>query len=388
VAVFFRFYSLQRTVICALATLAASVALTTAMAAPLHLYLLWGLLVGLASGVVAPVLGKVVASRWFEGGAGLAMGIFSASAQTGQVVLAPALGALVERFGWRAAAAAMAGVAGAAVAPAALLLRDSPAAMGLAPYGAPPPGSGGPALPPPPPPPPPPEARRPSLAAIFWGPCAELRRLAADADFLLLAFTFFVCGGSTNGLIGVHLVPAAVDSGLTETASAGFLAVIGVFDIAGTLLAGWLTDRCDARRLLAFFYFFRGAALVLLPLALAAGQAALWPFAVVYGLDWVATVPPTAALCSSCFGRERSNVAFAWLFCAHQLGAAAASAGAGAARTALGSYSAAFWAAGGLCVLAAGAALRVGQPGAAAPQKAEESGPLVAADGARAPAAQ
>ena len=374
VATFFRFFSLQRTVVAALLLLVVAVSLTVAMRAPWQLFALWGLLVGVGSSVVAPVLGKVVASRWFEARAGLAMGLFSASAQTGQVALAPALGALVERFGWRAASAAMAAVAGAAVLPAVALLRDSPASLGLAPYGAapsdgaPPPP---PLVPPVPPPPPPPSL----LSAIVVGPCTELFRLLRSADFLLLAFSFFVCGASTNGLIGVHLIPACVDSGLSETASAGFLAVIGMFDILGTLLSGWLTDRCDSRRLLCFFYFFRGAALLLLPLALAAGQAALWPFAVVYGLDWVATVPPTAALCTQCFGKERSNVAFAWLFCAHQLGAAAASAGAGGARTALGSYTLVFYAAGGVCVLAAASVLCVRRrrgAGGGPPEKAEE----------------
>jgi predicted MFS family arabinose efflux permease len=369
VAAFFRFFSLQRTVVCALLVLAVAVSLTTAMRTAWHLYVLWGLLVGVGSSVVAPVLGKVVASRWFEARAGLAMGLFSASAQTGQVALAPALGALVERFGWRIAAAAMAGVAGAAVVPAVVLLRDSPASVGCAPYGAKPVVEG---APPPPPPPP------PSFSAIVVGPCGELLHLLRDSNFLLLSASFFVCGASTNGLIGVHLVPACVDVGLSETASAGFLAVIGVFDILGTLFSGWLTDRCDSRHLLCFFYFFRGAALVLLPLALSAGQAALWPFAVVYGLDWVATVPPTAALCTHCFGKERSNVAFAWCFCAHQIGAAAASAGAGGVRTALGSYSLIFYASGGLCVITAAAVLCVGRRGGAAEESAE-SGGLVAA---------
>ena len=366
-ASFMRLYSLQCTVVAALLCLAAGTALTRAMALPVHLYLLWGVVVGAGSGIVAPVLGKVVANRWFAKGAGLVMGLFSASAQTGQVVLAPALGALTERWGWRSAAAAMAAVALAAVAPALLLLRDSPQGCGVAAYGAvaDPPLSaaeeGGavdaPApLPQPPPAPPPPSA----LAAIFLAPVAELCALVYERDFLLLALSFFVCGASTNGLIGVHLVPACVDEGMSETASAGFLAVIGVFDIFGTIASGWLSDRVSSRLLLCIFYFLRGAALLLLPLALRAGPAGLYPFAVIYGLDWVSTVPPTAALCTLCFGKERSAVAFGWVLCAHQVGAAAASAGAGVARTLLASYTQVFYASGALCICTAGLVLLIG----------------------------
>ena len=384
-ASFIKLYSLQRTVIAALLCLAAGTALTRAMTQPEHLYLLWGVVVGAGSGIVAPVLGKVVANRWFAKGTGLAMGLFSASAQTGQVVLAPAMGALTERWGWRSAAAAMAAAALAAVAPALLFLRDSPEGCGVAAYGAlaDPPLSAeegeavespAPAPHPPPAPPPPPSA----LAAIFLAPVAELCVLVHDRNFMLLALSFFVCGASTNGLIGVHLVPACVDEGMSETASAGFLAVIGVFDIVGTIASGWLSDRLDSRLLLCAFYLLRGAALCLLPLALRAGYAGLYPFAVIYGLDWVSTVPPTAALCTLCFGKERSAVAFAWALCAHQVGAAAASAGAGVARTLLGQYAQVFYASGALCMCTAGLVLLIGGGKRAREEEGEgERGSLV-----------
>jgi sugar phosphate permease len=354
VATFMRLYSLRRTVLVALLFLIFGTTLTIVMTTPVHLYLLWGLIVGLGSGVVAPVLGKVISGRWFSKGASTAMGLFSASAQTGQVLLAPALGALTERYGWRSASIALAIVAGAAILPVLLGLKDHPEEIGVRAYGAIPTEAEDAVRAPSP------SASPTQLRDIFTLPFVELRRLVQRRDFVLIALSFFVCGASTNGLIGVHLVPACVDSGLTETSSAGFLAVIGIFDIVGTLISGWLTDRWgNSRRLLSFFYFFRGAALIFLPWALRLGPAALWPYAVVYGLDWVSTVPPTAQLCVECFGKESSNVAFAWVLFFHQVGAAAASAGAGAARTSLGTYSHVFFASGGLCILTAALVLLI-----------------------------
>lgn len=380
-ASFMRSHSLRLTVLAALLLLTLGTALTTAMQTPAHLYLLWGVIVGFGSGVIAPVLGKVISGRWFAKGAGTAMGLFSASAQTGQVVLAPLLGALVEKHGWRSASTAMASVAGAAILPVLLVMKDHPEEVGARAYGALPTAEEDPAGVQDAAPPPPPPSPAAPLRDIFLLPLVELGGLGQRADFLLLALSFFVCGASTNGLIGVHLVPACVDAGMTETESAGFLAVIGVFDIVGTVVSGWLTDRCSSRGLLCCYYFFRGAALIFLPWALRLGPAALWPYAVVYGLDWVATVPPTAQLCVECFGKERSNVAFAWVLFFHQVGAAAASAGAGAARTAQGSYAQAFFASGGLCILTAALVLfipvgKAGVGGALAGQAPQPQGEL------------
>ena len=207
-------------------------------------------------------------------------------------------------------------------------------------------------------------AAPPDPVSPFLLPLVVLRELSGRTDFWLLAASFFVCGASTNGLIAVHLIPACIDRGIPEVQAAGFLGGIGVFDIVGTVASGALTDRYDARVLLAVYYAFRGVALVLLPWALRLGLAGMWPFAVLYGLDWVATVPPTAALCSACFGARRSAIAFAWCLCCHQIGAAAIAAVAGVLRTELGSYEWAFWSSGALCVLTAAVVLCI-QCGAA-----------------------
>jgi predicted MFS family arabinose efflux permease len=197
----------------------------------------------------------------------------------------------------------------------------------------------------------------------FTTPVAVLRAVAPDRNFLLLAASFCVCGASTNGLISTTIVPACIDHGWGAEAASGFLSGIGVFDIIGTVASGWLSDRYDSRRLLFAYYGLRGVALLLLPSALRLSLAGMWPWAVLYGLDWIATVPPTARLCSDCFGKERSAVVFAWLLAAHQVGAAAAAAGAGAVRTGAGSYSSAYFFSGALCVATALGVLLIAPPG-------------------------
>lgn len=177
--------------------------------------------------------------------------------------------------------------------------------------------------------------------------------------FWLLAGTFFVCGATTNGLISTHLIPAAHDHGITQITAAGLLALIGVFDVVGTTASGWLTDRYDPRKLLVAYYGLRGTSLLALPMVFDSANAAMLAFIVVYGLDWVATVPPTAALATTHFGIERAGVVFAWVFASHQLGAAAAAWAAGFVRTATGEYTGAFLAAGALALAAAGAALLI-----------------------------
>ncbi|HEX2093716.1 MAG TPA: MFS transporter [Longimicrobiaceae bacterium] len=335
----------RRTMLASLAVTAAGVAATSLMREPWQLVLLWGVVVGGGTGMTALVLGATVASRWFHTRRGLVMGVLTASTATGQLVFLPAMARLVESSGWRAAVVGIAAVGVVVLPLVALLMRDSPREVGLAPYG----GTEADAVP---------ErgGSNPAAAAL-----AALRDGLRSRDFLLLAATFFICGASTNGLIGTHLVPAAHDHGIPEVAAAGLLAAMGVFDFVGTTLSGWLSDRWDPRRLLAWYYGLRGASLALLPAALAGPEPARWAFAVFYGLDWIATVPPTVRLTAGAFGTERVGVMFGWVVAAHQLGAATAAFGAGLTRTTLGDYGVAFWAAGALCAVAAALALRVGR---------------------------
>jgi predicted MFS family arabinose efflux permease len=266
------------------------------------------------------------------------VGALTAAGATGQLIFLPLLAALAEGPGWRWSAAAVS-IGTLLVMPlVAIFLRNSPADAGLRPYGAP---ADTPIAPPIPP-------ANPVGTAL-----RVLREASRTGAFWLLAGSFAICGATTNGLIGTHLIPAAHDHGLSETTAAGLLALVGLFDIAGTLGSGWLTDRMDPRRLLLWYYGLRGVSLLVLAPALADGGPGLVGFVVVYGLDWVATVPPTVALCHEVFGREKGTVVFGWVFAAHQLGAAAAASAAGFLRTVLGDYLVAFLSAAALCAVAA-----------------------------------
>jgi sugar phosphate permease len=312
------------------------------MNAPWQLDLLWGVVVGSATGAVSVPLAATVATRWFSSRRGLVTGILTASNASGQMIFLPGLALLATNFGWRYAALTVAAVAILLVFPlVAIFVRDRPQAVGLEPYGAAEPV------------PVPERSARPFRPAID-GLLVGVR----SRTFWLLVATFFICGLSTNGLIGTHLIPAAIDHHMTAVAGASLLALMGVFDVIGTTASGWLTDRLDPRRLLAWYYALRGLAVVALPFAFGS-TAALIAFAVFYGLDWVATVPPTVALTADTFGLERTGVVFAWVFAAHQLGAAFAAWAAGASRGWFGSYTFAFVSAGVLCLLAAGLSLRI-----------------------------
>jgi len=331
-------FGIRRVVLFALGSVAIGSGLTVWMTAAWQLVVLWGAVVGLGTGAMAGVLAATVATRWFVARRGLVVGALTAAGATGQLVFLPLLAALAEGPGWRWASVAVA-VGALLVMPLVLaFLHNSPASVGLRPYGAP---DTDPILPPAP------------LANPVRTALRTLREASGTGAFWLLAGSFAICGATTNGLIGTHLIPAAHDHGISETSAAGLLALVGVFDIAGTLASGWLTDRIDPRRLLLWYYGFRGVSLLVLAPALADGGIGLVGFVVVYGLDWVATVPPTVALCQEIWGRERGTVVFGWVFAAHQLGAAAAASAAGAARTALGDYVLTFLVAAGLCVVAA-----------------------------------
>jgi sugar phosphate permease len=304
---------------------------------------LWGVLVGAGTGSMAGVLAATVANRWFVARRGLVTGVLTAASATGQLVFLPLLASLAVNQGWRWASLTVALSALVAIPVVALLMRDDPARIGLRPFGAaadyrPAARIGNP------------------FAAAFGGLTRGLR----SVDFWLLASSFFICGASTNGLIGTHLIPASVDHGIAEVTAASMLALIGLFDVIGTTVSGWLTDRLDSRWLLFWYYGLRGLSLLFLPFALSSSYLVLLAFIVFYGLDWVATVPPTIALCTRIFGREQAAIVFGWVFAAHQFGSAFAAFGAGALRTWLGDYQVTFITAGLLCLIASGLVIRIG----------------------------
>jgi sugar phosphate permease len=346
-AAFMNRFGIRRVVICALLLIAIGVGLTTLMRTPWQLALLWGVVVGTGTGSMAGVLATTVANRWFVARRGLVTGLLTAAGATGQLAFLPGLAALAVNVGWRYASLTVAASALLAVPIVALLMRDSPRRLGLRPYGATDQDAGETA----------PAAGNPFSAAV-----SGLTRSFRSVDFWLLAGSFFICGATTNGLIGTHLIPASVDHGIPEVTAASMLALIGVFDIVGTTASGWLTDRMDPRWLLFGYYGLRGLSLLLLPFALGSAYLTLILFIVFYGLDWVATVPPTIALSANVLGRPSAGIVFGWVFASHQVGAAFAASGAGILRTWLGDYQVAFISAGLMCMIASGLVIRIRRP--------------------------
>jgi sugar phosphate permease len=335
-------FGLRRVMLAAVALLAVAVALTTRMQAAWHLMLLWGVLVGAGTGVTSMVLAAIVATRWFDARRGVVLGALSAANATGQLVFLPLLATLAGQRGWRAATLVVAGASVVVFVVVLIFMRDRPEDLGLRPYGQAP------------------DAGAASRARAL-APLAALRHAAGSRAFWILGGTFFVCGASTNGLIGTHLIAACHDYGIPQVRSAQLLALMGIFDILGTTASGWLTDRYSSRHLLFGYYTLRGLSLLYLPFTLSQGAHGLGWFAVFYGLDWIATVPPTVRLTSEAFGRENTGVIYGWIGASHQLGASMAAFGAGAIRTALGDYRVAFWIAGGLCILAGLSFLTLGR---------------------------
>ncbi|MDK9499176.1 MFS transporter [Streptomyces katrae] len=328
-------FGIRKVVAVALTVIAGGSLATVWMTAAWQLVLFWGVLVGLGSGSMALAFAATVTNRWFTARRGLVTGILTAAGASGQLIFLPLLSWLVENHGWRPASVTVALAALAVVPFVWLLLRDHPADVGLAPYG----GAYEPK------PAPVPGAARRAVGVLF--------RAARTGPFWLLAGTFAICGASTNGLVRTHFTPAAHDHGMPVTAAAGLLAVIGVFDVLGTIASGWFTDRFEARRLLAVYYALRGVSLMFLPVLLAPSvHPPMVFFIVFYGLDWVATVPPTIALCREHYGQD-SAVVFGWVLASHQVGAALVAFLGGVARDALGSYDLVWYAAGGLCAVAA-----------------------------------
>jgi sugar phosphate permease len=339
----------RTTIVISLVLVASGVALTPLMTAPWQLVLLWGVVVGTGTGMTALVLGATVVNRWFSEQRGLVMGMLTASTATGQLLFLPLLAMIVQEVGWRAAVLGVACAALVIVPLVMLLMRERPRDVGLAPFGrteieaAPPRSTGNP----------------------FGIAIAALLEGSRSRDFWLLFGTFFICGLSTNGLIGTHLIAACFDAGIPEVRAAGLLAMMGIFDLVGTTLSGWLSDRYNNRYLLAWYYGLRGLSLLWLPFALDISFFGLSLFAVFYGLDWIATVPPTVRLTTNAFGREKAPMMFGWIFTGHQLGAAVAAFGAGVLRTAMDGYLEAFLLAGLACFVAVAMSLMIGRQPAA-----------------------
>ncbi|MGI5376207.1 MFS transporter [Streptomyces sp. CA-251387] len=330
-------FGIRRVVAAALTLISVGSGLTVWMTAAWQLLLCWGLLVGLGTGSMALAFAATVTNRWFTERSGLVTGILTAASASGQLIFLPVMSLMITRLDdWRPAAVTVSLAALAVVPLVWLLLRDHPADVGVKPYGAqefvPKPA-------------PVPGAARRAVKVLFSA--------ARTGPFWLLAGTFAICGASTNGLVQTHFVPAAHDHGMPVTAAASLLAVIGVFDVVGTVASGWLTDRFEPRRLLAVYYALRGISLLFLPMLLAPSvHPPMIFFIVFYGLDWVATVPPTVALCREQYGDD-SAIVFGWVLASHQVGAALVAVLGGVARDVFGTYDMVWYASGALCAAAA-----------------------------------
>ncbi len=339
-------FGIRRVVACALVLVAAGNGLTVFMTASWQLVLTWGLLVGVGVGSMSMPFVATITGRWFVRHRGLVTGVLTAAGATGQLIFLPLIAALADEHGWRVPALVVAATALAVVPLVLLFIRDHPADMGVTAYGAPP---GDVALSVP-------------AGAGAGRALTVLASIARTRGFWLLAGGFAVCGASTNGLVGTHFVTAAHDHGMPATTAAGLLAVIGIFDVAGTILSGWLTDLLDPRYLLLAYYTLRGLSLLILPSLFAPEtEPSMWVFIIFYGLDWIATVPPTVALCREMFGAD-GPIAFGWVFASHQIGAAAAATGAGLVRDLRGSYDLAWLLAGALCGAAAVMSILIRRP--------------------------
>ena len=331
-------FGIRRVTSAALVLVAAGSGLTVFVRQGWELVLTWGLLIGVGTGSMAMVFAATVANRWFVARRGLVMGVLTAAGATGQLLFLPVMAALVRYVDWRAASLVVTAAALLVVPFVIVVLRNYPEDAGVRAYGAPADV---------------PDAPRPDPSQAVRRALRALSTAARTKTFWALAGGFAICGATTNGLVGTHFIPSAHDHGMAETTAAGLLAVVGIFDIVGTIVSGALTDRIDPRVLLVTYYFFRGVGLLVLPWLLSDRiHPSMLVFIVIYGLDWVATVPPTVALCRQAFGAE-GTIVFGWVFASHQLGAAVAASVAGFIRDQTGQYTLAWFGAAGLCAIAA-----------------------------------
>ena len=337
-------FTVRKVVMSALTLVAISSTSTIFMTQPWHLWALWGIGVGVGTGSMALVFAATIANRWFVARKGIVIGALTAATASGQLVFLPMLSYFAINYGWKSVSLTV-GTAAALVIPFIyFFLKEKPEALGMTPYGAPS------------------DWQPPAPNELSAGRIAidTLRVSSKSRDFWILFGTFLVCGLSTNGLIGTHFIPAAHDHGMAETVAAGLLALIGLFDVIGTLFSGYLTDRIDPRKLLFFYYGLRGLSLFLLPFILFSSvHPSTLVFVIFYGLDWVATVPPTLVLCRMVMGNQRSAVVYGWVFVGHQIGASIAALGAAVLRVKLGDYAAAFYISGAMCLVASFAVLQI-----------------------------
>ncbi|MGA8655404.1 MAG: MFS transporter [Chthoniobacterales bacterium] len=356
-------FGVRKVMLVSLTLLSGGVILTTAVRAPWQLNLLWGILVGAGTGMLAIVLGTTVVHRWFRIHQGLAVGILTASTATGQLLFLPLLAHFVEQDGWRVAVSVLVGALFLVLVVVAVGMRSAPADIGARAFGQADDE---------------PDSEPDREANPFREALAALALGMRSKDFWLLAGSFFICGASTNGLIGTHLIPACIDHGISEVGAAGLLAMMGIFDLIGTTASGWLSDRFSNRWLLFAYYGLRGISLLFLPQAFDPTFTRLPIFAVFYGLDWIATVPPTVALTARIFGRAKVGLMFGWIVAAHQIGAGAIAYLAGFIRTNQGSYDQAFLLSGAACILTAAAVLWIGN----SPADLADKGNTIEAPGA------
>jgi MFS family permease len=337
-------YGLRNVTLTAQLIVISALITSLAMTKVWQLVLLWGVMIGIGTGMTALVLGATIATRWFAARRGLVVGILTASVATGQLIFLPLLASLTERYGWRVGLGLMCVMLGLSAFAVLMIMRDRPSDVGLRPFG----DTGTDPLPAP-------LAHTGPIVAAALG---TLREASKSPVFWALFLTFAICGASTAGLIQVHLIPMCMDFGIPQVQAASLLAAMGIFDFFGTIASGWLSDRYDNRWLLFWYYGLRGLSLVYLPYSDFTFYG-LSLFAMFYGLDWIATVPPTVRLTAQRFGAERANLVFGWIFAGHQIGAGAAAFGAGLSRTLLASYLPAFFFAGALCIVAALTALSI-----------------------------
>ena len=329
-------FGMRRVVMSALTAVSFGAFLTIFVKSPWQLIATWGVIVGLGTGSMALVFAATVANRWFVAKRGLVTGILTAATASGQLIFLPGLSHLANAYGWKSVSITVSSFAILVVPFIFLFLRENPADLGRLPYGAP--------L----------DWQPPAQSELSAGVLAidTLKQSAKRKDFWYLYGSFFVCGLSTSGLMGTHFIPAAHDHGMNTTLAASLLALIGIFDVIGTLFSGWLTDRYDARKLLFFYFGTRGLALFLLPSILFSTiHPSTLVFVIFYGLDWVATVPPTIMLCRSILGPQRASIVYGWVFTGHQIGGAIAAFGAAVLRVKLGDYALAFYISGAMCII-------------------------------------
>jgi predicted MFS family arabinose efflux permease len=339
-------FTVRKVVMSALTTVGIGSISTIFITQPWHLMLLWGVVVGVGTGSMALVFAANVANRWFVAKKGLVIGMLTAASATGQLIFLPSLSSLAIHHGWKTVGFTV-GCASLTLIPLIyFFLKESPQSIGSSPYGSASDWTA-PVIP----------KRNAAKEAIN-----SLREASKKRDFWYLTLSFLVCGLSTSGLVGTHFIPASHDHGMSEVTAASLLALIGVFDVVGTIFSGYLTDRIDPRKLLFFYYFFRGLSLFLLPSILFSTlHASTLVFIIFYGLDWVATVPPTIVLCRTVLGPDRATVVYGWVFAAHQIGGSIATLGAAILRVKFGNYAVAFYAAGILCLGASYIVLQIGK---------------------------